>query len=104
MSLRVRASTITLAPARPRADVQLSADDVAAAVGISRATLARLVRMGLAEPVTPDGSVFTASVVARLRRMLRLRADLGVNLVGAAIILDLVERLDRAYAESKEKR
>jgi hypothetical protein len=33
--------------------------------------------------------------VIRLRRVLRLRGDLGVNLVGAAIIVDLVERLDR---------
>jgi hypothetical protein len=31
--------------------------------------------------------------------MRRLRSDLGVSLVGAAIIVDLVERLDRLEAE-----
>ena len=31
--------------------------------------------------------------------MLRLHADLGVNLTGAAIIVDLLERLERVEAE-----
>jgi hypothetical protein len=31
--------------------------------------------------------------------MLRLRADLGVNLAGATIIVDLMERLERLDAE-----
>jgi hypothetical protein len=31
--------------------------------------------------------------------MLRLRADLGVNFTGAAIIVDLMERLERLDAE-----
>jgi hypothetical protein len=32
--------------------------------------------------------------------MLRLHRDLGVNLIGAAIIVDLVERLERRPGES----
>lgn len=103
MTLRSRTLTISLAPAPARADIHLSADDLAAAAGISPATLTRLVRAGLVEPVAPGGRVFTAATAARLRRMLRLRADLGVNLVGAAIIVDLLERLDRLNAQSKEK-
>jgi hypothetical protein len=34
-----------------------------------------------------------------LRRMLRLRRDLGVNLGGAAIIVDLVAQLERLERE-----
>ena len=43
------------------------------------------------------------AAVAGLRRMQRLRADLGVNLVGAAIIVDLVERLERMAGSPKER-
>lgn len=85
MSRRARTLSITVAPAP----------------GISEPTRARVVRAGLAEPVTPGANVFTAAMLARLRRMLRLRTDLGVNLVGAAIIVDLTERLDELYEQSQ---
>jgi DNA-binding transcriptional MerR regulator len=104
MTPRTRTLTIVVAPASERADVYLTADEVAAAAGISDATLARLVRAGLVEPAAPGAATFTAATAARLRRMLRLRSDLGVNLVGAAIILDLVERLDDLHAQSKGRR
>jgi hypothetical protein len=82
-----------------RAEVFLSSEELAAAVGISRARLARLVRLGLVEPDAPRPSGFTAASAARLRRMLRLHADLGLDLTGAAIIVDLLERLERLEAE-----
>ena len=56
-------------------------------------------RLGLVEPAAPDASEFTARTAAQLRRMLRLHGDLGVNLTGAAIIVDLLERLERVEAE-----
>jgi hypothetical protein len=49
------------------------------AAGISRARLARLVRLGLVEPDVPGSSVFTAGTAGRPRRMLRLHGDLGVG-------------------------
>lgn len=76
------------------AEILLSAEDLATAAGISRATVTRAVRLGLVEPMDPDGSTFTAAAAARLRRMCRLHADLGVSLVAASIIVDLVARLD----------
>jgi MerR family transcriptional regulator, heat shock protein HspR len=79
--------------------VRLTGEELAAATGIRPATLARLVRLGLVEPVAPGAGEFPAATVGRLRRMLRLRADLGVNLTGAAIIVDLLERLERAEGE-----
>jgi hypothetical protein len=47
----------------------------------------------------PEVSRFSAAAAARLRRMLRLHRDLGVTLVGAAIVVDLLERLDRVERE-----
>lgn len=81
------------------AEAYLSAEELARAAGISAATLARLVSLGLVEPVPGErgrtAPTFSASTASRLRRMLRLHRDLGVNLTGAAIIVDLVERLER---------
>jgi hypothetical protein len=68
--------------------------ELAAAAGISATRLARLERLGLVEPVAPGSGTFAAATAERLRRMLRLHADLGVNLTGAAIIVDLLERLE----------
>jgi len=77
------------------AEEKLSAADLANAAGISPALLVRLVRLGLIEPVAPGTSEFTAVTAAKLRRMVRLRLDLGVGFVGAAIIVDLLQRLER---------
>jgi DNA-binding transcriptional MerR regulator len=82
-----------------RAEIVLTAEELADAAGIRPARLARLIQLGLVEPVTPGASQFTAATVARLRRMLRLHRQLGVNLIGAAIIVDLLERLERLDAE-----
>ena len=87
-----------------RVELRLSVEDLAAAAGISPASLARLVRAGLIEPVAPGGSEFTAATAARLRRMLRLHADRGVSLAGAQIIVDLLERLERLEAELSHRR
>jgi len=78
-----------------RAETQLTSLDLASAVGISPRKLARLVRLGLVEPVTPGGNTYTVATAIRLRRMLRLHDDLGVGLLGAAIIAELLERLER---------
>ena len=83
----------------PAVEVRLTAGELATAAGVSVARLARFVRLGLVEASPPGSGTFAAGSAARLRRMLRLRADLGVNLVGAAIVVDLLERLDDLEAE-----
>jgi chaperone modulatory protein CbpM len=88
----------------PASELWLSREQLAAAAGISLAKLARLIRLGLVEPVESGPSEFAAAVAARVRRMLRLHDDLGVDLVGAAIITDLLERLDRMETELRRLR
>lgn len=84
------------------AEHHLSLEHLAAAAGISPARLARLVREGLVDPIAPGA--FTVAAVARVRRMLRLHRDLGVSFTGAAIIVDLLERLERLEAELARRR
>jgi hypothetical protein len=73
----------------------LSARELAAAADISEERLLALVHLGLVEPTQPGGNEFDAAAALRLRRMIRLRAALGLSYVGAAIVADLLERLDR---------
>jgi DNA-binding transcriptional MerR regulator len=84
-------------------DARLSLEDLAAAVGISPARITHLVRLGLLEPQGEE-RWFAAADVLRLRRMLRLRADLGIGFVSAAIMVDMVDRLDRAMDELAQLR
>jgi hypothetical protein len=72
----------------------LSARELAAAADISEERLAALVHLGLVEPTEPGGNEFDAAAAHRLRRMMRIRAGLGLSFVGAAIVADLLERLD----------
>jgi chaperone modulatory protein CbpM len=77
------------------AEWRISREELAVGAGISVTRLGRLVRMGIVDPVLPGTREFTVGTLVRLRRMLRLQRDLGVNMTGAAIIAELVDRLER---------
>lgn len=82
-----------------RSQTLVSARELAAIVGISDVMLRRVVRLGLVEPLVPGGREFPAACAPRLKRMLKLRLELGLNLPGAAVVVDLLERLARLEAE-----
>jgi hypothetical protein len=95
-----RASTESLAarPARPQ--VLLSVAELCALTGLSQRRLVRLLRLGVVELSAPGTAQFTAATALRLKRMLRLQKELGVGPVGAAIIVDLLDRI--ADLEARE--
>lgn len=71
---------------------------------VERHWVTELVEAGVIEPrgAAPDAWSFPASAIVRARATARLVNDLGVNLAGAAVILDLIEerdRLERRLAE-----
>jgi len=80
---------------------KLSIDDLARAVSMSPSRIAKFVGVGLIEPCTKTRSdpLFSASSLDRLRRILRLSRDLGVNLAGAAVISDMRERIVSLQSE-----
>ena len=90
-------------PLVPRRTFQerLSLDAVAARVGLHPVLVERFVEFGLVEPVERTGAElrFDAACLPRLIAISRLRADLGVNLHGVAVILDLVDRLAALQSE-----
>jgi len=82
-------------------DEPLTFDVVATIVGAKRSLVVQLVRQGLIETVDTgtDEPRLPRRTVVRIRRMQRLRRDLGVNFAGAAIILDLVGRIEQLNRE-----
>jgi hypothetical protein len=97
---------MTTPPRARQESVQIfiSREELAATTGITVTRLERLVRLGVVEPSSPGASQFTADTAARLRRMLRLHADLGVNFTGAAIVVELLERVEQLEAELDRRR
>jgi MerR HTH family regulatory protein len=87
-------------------DEPLTCEVVAERIGARRSLVVRLARAGLIETLESESSepLLPGHVVVQLRRMQRLRRDLGVNFSGAAIILDLVKRVELLNRELIEIR
>jgi hypothetical protein len=83
----------------PERELLLTIQELAAASGILPEQVTNLVHLGVVDAIAGDTPMFRVVTATRLRRMLRLRSDLGVNLVGAAIIVDLVDRLEQVQRE-----
>ncbi|PYU16635.1 MAG: hypothetical protein DMG28_03935 [Acidobacteria bacterium] len=84
----------------------LTLEDLANAAGLHPELVEKFVGYGLLEPSANTGShpLFPASSVERLRCILRLRRDLGVNLAGVAVILEMRERIENLQRELKRLR
>lgn len=89
-------------------DEPLTCEVVAETVGARRSLVVRLAREGLIEALDSKGQgdepLLPRRVIFQLRRMQRLRRDLGVNFNGAAIILDLSGRIEQLNRELREIR
>ena len=85
-------------------DEALTCEVIAERVGARRSLVLRLAQRGLIDTVDTiesdsDEPMVPRRVVVQLRRMQRLRRDLGVNFAGAAIIIDLVGRIEQLNRE-----
>jgi chaperone modulatory protein CbpM len=81
-------------------DVELSLADLCRACELSAERIFQLVDEGLLEPRgrNPQQWRFHGRSVRRVRCVIRLEQDLGVNLAGAALALELLEELQRLRA------
>ncbi len=68
-------------------------------------TLRMYERLGLVSPARRNGRNRLSSEedIARLRQIQRLTQDLGVNLAGVEVILDLLQKLEQVQAEADER-
>lgn len=78
----------------------LALSEVARLSGVHPDLIDRLTTLGLIDPVeTFPEPCFDVSTILRIRSILRLRHDLGVNWAGVGIILDLLERIAQLEQE-----
>ena len=74
---------------------------VARLVGLHAQTLRMYERMGLVEPARSAGNVrrYSQADVERLRQVIRMVEDLGVNLAGAQVALGLLRQIEELRLE-----
>ncbi len=101
--MRVPRAHIILARIEPE---QLTLEGLAACAGVHLARIEYFVEYGLLEPIARTGTqwLFDTACLARLRMIERLRRDLGANLAGIAVILDLLDRLTTLQREVEQWR
>jgi DNA-binding transcriptional MerR regulator len=72
----------------------LSLEEVAARCGLHPLLVERFVTLGLIDPVEGEPNRFAPEAPLRLQRAVRLRRDLGLSYNGAALVLDLLDRIE----------
>ena len=82
---------------------ELTLEVVASRAGIHPAQLRQLVDFGLIQALRRQDAVllFDASTVPRIRMIHRLRRDLGINLEGVAVVLELLDKLRALQRENE---
>lgn len=77
-------------------DRLISFQQVATMTETSVTVIQSFVTMGVVEPV---GSMLRPQDVVRIAKIMRLRRDLGLNLVGAAMVLDMATEIAQLKAQ-----
>lgn len=70
--------------------------EFSSACGVERERVVEMVEEGVIDPISRHGDLrFHGEALVRARRALRLVQDLGLNLPGAALALDLLDEIER---------
>jgi MerR family transcriptional regulator/heat shock protein HspR len=79
----------------------INAEELLEITGITQGLLNYFLELGLIEPVeSKTGALwFDIGVVPKVRMIQRLRSDIGINLPGITIILDLQNRIQQLQRE-----
>ena len=88
------------------ASTQMTLAELCEHVGVHAEFVEALVKHGVIEPVAARATVryaaswrFTKQALDRSRKAVRLTRDLGVNLAGASLAIELLEQLENARSE-----
>jgi chaperone modulatory protein CbpM len=80
-------------------------DDLCLSCNVTSDWVAGLVEHGVIEPIgqTRSGWQFTTLSIVRVAKARRLERDLGLNLPGVALALDLLDQLNEMRAIERQK-
>ncbi len=80
-------------------DCLFSLDEICTACSVRTEYIIELVDEGIVEPMEQrriqQQWSFTGKSLLRARKALRLQQDLGINLAGAALVLDMLEEIEQ---------
>ena len=77
-------------------DTLIGYDRVAIMTQTSVTTIHSFIRLGIVEP---EGAMLSLEDTLRVMKIMRLRRDLGLNIVGAAMVLELAEENHRLRSQ-----
>lgn len=81
-------------------DIDFSLEELCEACHRSPDFIYELIEFGAINPEgTPETWRFNSNEFHRIQRILRLQKDLEVNLAGAALAIDLMEKIDKLQAQ-----
>ena len=82
-------------------EVELTLGELCRRCQVEADFIVELVQEGVIDPLTPSAQrwTFSGHSLTRLRQARNLHRDLGLNLAGVALALELLEERDRLYAE-----
>lgn len=76
--------------------IEFTLAELCAVCGVNEALVVEIVEEGIVEPSGAGGEWrFSGVAVTRVRRVMRLQHEFDVNLPGAALALELLDRIDR---------
>jgi DNA-binding transcriptional MerR regulator len=100
-------SVIRLRIVSPSNEGPYSIEDLARLASVSPALVHRYFEEGLIEPIAGNARTawfFDDNALFELRRIQRLRHDLGVNIAGVAVIHELQRQIEELKAELEKLR
>lgn len=87
-------------------ETRLSLGELSQACCVNAEFIVELVQEGIVEPEDPASRrwVFSGVSLIRTRKAINLRRDLGINLAGIALALELLEERERLMAQIERAR
>jgi len=86
-------------------DCRFTLDDLCTACAVHTEYIIELVDEGIVEPMEQQRDqqhwTFTGISLLRVRKARRLQQDLGINLAGAALVLDMMDEIEKMRARLK---
>ncbi len=85
---------------------ELTLDDLALHADVHPALIAQFVEFGLLTPTKRNQVelLFDSEAAPRLRKIVRIRRSLGINLAGISVVLDLLDKLSIVQRENEALR